>query len=91
MSDVFERNSSLAEVESWTASNRKVEDVIRTTHSYRTDYDESIDRMNAKTTSDVSFIQGEFWNFFRMYKRAQNPVNTAAFRIAKRLRYGRLA
>jgi hypothetical protein len=55
VSDMFERNSSLAEVESWTASHRKVED-IRTTHSYRTDYDGSIDRVNAKTTSDVSFI-----------------------------------
>lgn len=58
VSDMFERSSSLAEVESWTASHRKVEDVIRTTHSYRTDYDGSIDRVNAKTMSDVSFIQG---------------------------------
>jgi hypothetical protein len=91
VSNIFEQNSSLAEVESWTARRRKVEDVIRTTHSYRTDYDRSIDRVNAKTASDVSFIQGEFWNVFRMYKRAQNSVNTAAIRIAKRLRYGRLA
>jgi hypothetical protein len=91
VSDMFKRNSSMAEVESWTANHRRVEDVIRTTHSYRTDYDGSILRVNAKTTSDVSFIQGEFWNVFSMYKRAQNSVNTAAVRIAKCLRYGRLA